>query len=145
MLNDQEASLLRNLENRRQRVIDAQDAIVAKLGEAVDHLDHCAGELNSGVLSAPAFSQAVVQWYALVTLLVERAVSENSEFSRVAGDFDLAELDECEPGGYIAERRNLIDAARDLAARTALYQNAVIDVFTAWKEAAGISADGGAA
>lgn len=145
MLNDQEASLLRNLENRRQRVIDALNAVATKLGEAVEHLEHCDNELKSGTLSAPAFSQAVVQWYALVTLLVERAVSENIEFSRVAGDFDLAELDECEPGGYIAERRNLIDAARDLAARTAIYQNAVADVFTAWKEAAGISADGGVA
>lgn len=143
MLNDQEASLLRNLENRRQLVIDAQDVVVTKLGAAVDHLEQCAAEVKSGAISAPVFSHTVVQWYELVTLLVDRAALQTTEFARVAGDFDLAEIDEHEPGGYVVERRNFMDAARDLAARTTLYRNAVIDVFTAWQEAAGIPAGGG--
>ena len=145
MLNDLEASLLRNLENRRQRAIDAQTALAAKLEAALSHMETCASQMSVGQLAQDTFAGCVLKWYELATLLLERAAVESREFTRLAADLDQAEMEEHEPGGYIAQRLNLLNAAQALAERCTVYGEVVTQVFEDWLTVVSPATQAGAA
>ena len=138
MLNDLEASLLRNLENRRQRVIDTQNTLVGKLGVAVEHMEQCGEGVRAGTLTKDLLALTVVKWYEVLTVLEERTANECAEFTRLAADMDPEEMEEHEPGGYISQRLNLLTAARNLSVRNLMLGDTIAAVFAGWLKVAGV-------
>lgn len=140
MLNDQEASLLRNLGNRRERVIEAQNAVVVKLESVVQHLEQCYSDPQ---MTQTRFANTVLRWHKLLTLLAEGAASEAREFVRVAADnLTPEELDEHEPGGYIKDRLIMLNAARGLSTRSLIHLEAVATLMNDWLGLAGLEPSG---
>lgn len=136
MLNDLETSLLRNLENRRARVLETQNAVVEKLREAVEHTRQC---YEDPEMTQTRFASIVLHWHELLTLLGERtALAAQACVQLASQDLDPKVLEDHEPGGYIAQRLALLDAARTLSVRSHTHMEVIRQVMNDWFDLAGV-------
>lgn len=136
MLDNIEITTLRQLEDRRAQVLDRQNALVVKLREAVEHIQQC---YDDPEMTQTRFAAVVLRWHELLTLLAEQAASEAEGFVlKATADMSPEEMEEHEPGGYIAQRLTLLDAARTLSVRNHTHMEAIHQVMSDWFDLAGV-------
>jgi len=140
MLNNIEITILRNLENHRARVLDDQNAVVKKLQEAVEHIEQC---YNDPAMTQSRFAAVVMHWHQLLANLSMESAAKSEKFvNDAADDFSPEEAEYHNPGGYIAQRLILLDAARTLAVRGHTHMEAITQVMSDWFDMAGIDMSG---